>query len=157
VDTLDNRTVLTPEGHAELQAELHDLLTVKRPAVAERLKEAIELGDLSENFDYHDAKNQQGLMEARIRDLKAILATAAIIDCSHSNGCVAIGSKVTIKDEDGFEEEYMIVGPLEADPSDGKISYECSMGAALMDCKAGDKVSVETPAGVFEYEIISIK
>ncbi len=157
MDTTDNRTALTAEGHAELQLELQDLLTTKRHALAQRLKEAIELGDLSENFDYHDAKNQQGMMEARIRDLKAILACAVIIDCANSNGCVGIGSKVTIKDEDGDEEEYMIVGPLEADPSDGRISYECSMGAALMDCKAGDKVSVETPAGIFGYEIISVK
>ena len=153
----DNRTILTQKGYDELQRELEDLQTVKRPALAQRLKDAIALGDLSENFDYHDAKRQQGMMEARIRDLKAILSSATILENGGSNGCVTMGSKVVVKDEDGFEDEYMIVGPLEADPSDGKISYECSMGAALMERKAGDKVSVETPAGTFEYEIVSVE
>ena len=148
--------ILTQKGYDELQSELENLQTVQRPALAVRLKDAIAMGDLSENFDYHDAKRQQGMMEARIRDLKMILGSATIIECTGSNGCVAIGSKVMVKDEDGFEEEYMIVGPLETDPSNGKISFECSMGAALMDCKAGDKVSVETPAGVFGYEILSV-
>jgi transcription elongation factor GreA len=152
----DNRMVLTKEGYEELRRELEDLQTVKRHELAVRLKDAIALGDLSENFDYHDAKRQQGMMEARIRDLKMILGSATIIEKSNGNGCVAVGSKVMVKDEDGFEEEYMIVGPLEADPSDGKISYECSMGEALMDHKAGDKISVETPAGVFAYEIITV-
>lgn len=149
-------TILTSEGYAALQRELEEFQTVKRHALAERLRDAIALGDLSENFDYHDAKNQQGMMEARIRDLKAILATATVADCSASNGCVNVGSKVVVKDNEGFEDEYMLVGPPEADPSNGKISYECSMGAALMDHKAGDKVTVETPAGVFKYKIISI-
>ena len=152
----DDRMRLTPEGHAELQRELDDILKVKKPELTRRLGEAIKLGDLAENFDYHDAKRQQGMIEARLRDLRLILASATIIECSDGNGCVRIGSKVTVKDEDGYEEEYMIVGPLEADPSDGKISFECSMGAALMDRKPGEKVTVETPAGSFEYEIISV-
>lgn len=156
MDITDSKTILTQQGYDDIQRELEDLLTVKRPAIAARLKEAIALGDLSENFDYHDAKNQQGLMEARIRDLKAILACATVIDCTESNGSVCVGSKVVVKDDEGFEDEYMIVGPPEADPSNGKISYECSMGAALMDHKVGDKVSVETPAGTFEYEIVSV-
>lgn len=153
---VDDRFRLTAEGYADLQRELDEMLTVKRPELTRRLRDAIKLGDLAENFDYHDAKRQQGMMEARIRDLKVILGSGTIIECSESNGHVCIGSRVTIKDADGCEEQYMIVGPLEAHPSDGKISFECSMGAALMERKVGDKVSVETPAGVFAYEITSV-
>lgn len=154
----NNGNVLTRQGYEEMQRELHEIMKVKRPAVVERIKEALQLGDLSENFDYHDAKHQQGLLEARLQQLKSILDNATIIDCASEDGCVGVGSTVVIRDvEEGFEEEYMIVGPPEANPSDGKISFESCMGSTLMGCKAGDKIAVQTPAGEFQYEVVSIK
>jgi len=158
VDISDKRTVLTRKGYEDIRRELDEILTVKRPAVVQRIKEARELGDLSENFDYQDAKQTQGLLEARIRDLKAIINSATIIDCHEQDGCVGIGSKVVLKDlEDGCEDEYTIVGPAESDPSEGKISHESCVGKVLMGCKAGDKVKVDTPVGAtIEYEIISV-
>ncbi len=153
----DRGTILTREGYCDIKRELEELLTVKRPALANRLKEAIALGDLSENFDYHDAKRDQGLMEARIKHLKAILDTATVVECASTDGEVGIGTKVLVRDtSDGYEDEYTIVGPPEADPSEGKISYESNVGAALMGRKVGDKVSVETPGGAMELEIVCV-
>lgn len=149
---------MTRQGYDDIRRELDRLLTAERPAVVKRLKEAIALGDLAENFDYHDAKRQQGLMEARIRDLKRILDSATIIECNESIEAVNVGSKVLVRDvADGFEERYTIVGPPEADPSEGKISYESNMGTALLGRKAGERISVEAPCGVLEFEVVSIE
>ncbi len=151
-------TVITQQGYNDIVSELENLLTVERPAVVARLKEAIALGDLKENFDYHDAKRQQGMMESRIRDLKRILDDSAVIDCANGNGEIGVGSKVMVRDlNDDFEDEYMIVGPPEADPTEGKISYESNVGSALLGRKVGDRVSVETPCGVLEYEIVCVQ
>jgi len=153
----DKGLVLTRKGYDDAQRELQELLTVKRPALSERLKNAIALGDLSENFDYHDAKREQGMVEARIRDLKMILDTATVVECAGADGEVVVGSKVLVRDvSDGFEDEYTIVGPPEADPSEGRISYESNVGAALLGRKVGDRISIETPGGVFEYEIVCV-
>jgi transcription elongation factor GreA len=158
VDLSDKRTVLTPRGFEELQQELNEILRVKRPAVVARISEARELGDLSENFDYHDAKQVQGMLEARVRDLKAILNSATVIDCPDPDGSIGIGSKVTLKDlEGGYEDEYMLVGPAESDPSEGKISHESCVGKVLIGRKSGDKVTVETPGGQVSYEIICVE
>jgi transcription elongation factor GreA len=158
VEVFDSRTAMTREGYEEARRELEELVRVKRPAVTERIREARALGDISENFDYHDAKRQQGMIEGRIMQLKTLIDCATIIECNGGNGCVGLGSKVTIKDaEEGYEDEYIIVGPQEADPSGGKISCESSVGGALMGCKEGDQVVVETPAGTFTYEIIAVR
>jgi transcription elongation factor GreA len=159
VDLSDKRVVLTRQGFDEIQRELNEILTVKRPAIVERIKEARELGDLSENFDYHDAKQMQGLMEARIRDLKAIINSAVVFDCPENDGRVGIGSKVVVKDlEEEYEDEYILVGPAESDPSEGKISHESCVGKVLLNCKAGDEVTVETPGGaIIRYKIISVE
>lgn len=150
-------TVLTREGYDNIQKELQELIKVQRPAITARIGEARLLGDLSENFDYHDAKRQQGLVEGRIVELKRILDDATVVECPASSDEVSIGCKVLVKDlEEGFEDEYTIVGPPEANPSEGKISYESIVGSALMGHKVGDKFPVTTPAGVFEYEVISI-
>jgi len=151
-------TLLTQQGYNDIARELEHLLTMQRPAMVRRLKEAIALGDLSENFDYHDAKRQQGMMEARIRDLKRILDDSAVIECANGNGEVSVGSKVMVRDvNDNFEDEYTIVGPPEADPTEGRISYESNVGSALLGRKVGDRVSVETPCGVLEYEILCVE
>lgn len=158
MDVSEHRLVLTQQGYDDIKRELDEILAVKRPALVKRLKEAIALGDLSENFDYHDSKRQQGMLEARIRELKTILNSATIMEATaHDGGGISIGSKVVVRDQDGFEDEYMIVGPPEADPSEGKISYESSMGSALMGRKTGDVFCVETPGGTLECVILSVQ
>lgn len=153
----DDKIVLTREGRAEIERELEELLTVKRPALTDRIREARQLGDLSENFDYQDAKRQQGMLEARINELKAILKRAVIVDCSSGNGCVGVGSKVVVKDlDEAIEEEYTIVGGFEASPADGRISCESCVGKALIGAKEGDIVEVMSPGGVFKYKVISV-
>ncbi|MHB0913206.1 MAG: transcription elongation factor GreA [Armatimonadota bacterium] len=157
MDIPENGTVLTRNGYDKIRRELEELIKVKRPAIVDRIREATALGDLSENFDYHDAKHQQGLLESRLADLKAILSCATVVDCANGNGCVGIGSVVKVKDvSDGYEDTYTIVGPPESNPSEGKISYESSVGAALVDRKVGEVVEVETPSGNFKYEIVAI-
>jgi transcription elongation factor GreA len=155
---VDYSNKLTREGYDNIRKELEDIIKNRRPAVRSRIKEAIALGDLSENFDYHDAKREQGMIEGRIMELKAILGNATVIEACESNGCVDIGVKVVIKDcDDDCEEEYTIVGPPESNPSEGKISYESSVGEALMGHKVGDIVTVKTAGGEFKYEILSME
>jgi len=157
VDLSRQKVVLTRQGYEDIQRELEEIQTIKRPALVRRIREARQLGDLSENFDYHDAKRQQGMIDGRIKELKSILGQAMVVDKSESDGHATVGSTVVIKDlDEGFEETYSIVGPAESSPGDGKISHESTMGGALMGHKAGEMVSVETPAGVFRYEILSV-
>lgn len=149
---------LTREGAAELRAELEELVTVRRPALARLLKEAIAQGDLSENADYHDAKEQQAFLEGRILYLEALLHSAVIIEESENGKPkeVAVGTEVTIQDEDGEQEKYRIVGAAEADPRNGKISNESPMGAALLGRRVGDRVRVQTPGGEWQVTIKKI-
>ena len=129
VDYTEEGFILTREGYEEMQRELNEILTVKRPAIVDRIREARQLGDLSENFDYEDAKRAQAMMEARIKELKAIVAHATIVDSASCDGCVGVGSKVVVKDlDEGYEDEYTIVGPAESSPSEGKISLESCVG-----------------------------
>ncbi len=149
---------LTREGAAELRAELDELITVRRPALARQLREAIGQGDLSENADYHDAKEQQAFLEGRIQYLETLLRRAVIIDESENGKPkeVAVGTEVTIQDDDGEQETYRIVGAAEADPRNGKISNESPMGAALLGRRVGDRVRVETPGGEWRVTIKKI-
>ncbi len=157
MDLADNDVILTRQGYEQIKRELEETITVKRPAIVERIKEARLLGDLSENFDYQDAKRMQGILEGRVMELKALLDSAVVVDSANEDGTVGVGSKVVVRDaEDGSEEEYFIVGPAEASPADGKISHESSMGAALIGRKAGDKAEVHGPGGVFYYDIVSV-
>ena len=153
----DDRTVLTRHGCDELQRELDEILKVKRPEVVQRIREARALGDLSENFDYHDAKRTQGLLEARIRELKAILSRAIVVE-TEANGHITVGSQVIVRDmEEGFEDKYTIVGPAESSPSEGKISHVSCVGSSLMGKRVGDIITVETPGGELRYEIVSVQ
>lgn len=148
---------LTPEGEAKLKAELAELTGPKREELAQRLRAAIQMGDLSENADYHKAKEDQGFLEGRIQEIEAILRNAVIIEKTTSTGVVTIGSTVTIQEE-GFEpEQYYLVGPTEADPRQGKISHESPIGKALMDKKVGDVAEAETPGGKIKFKIIKIE
>lgn len=152
---------LTAQGAEELQQELDELITVKRPALAALLKEAISQGDLSENADYHDAKEQQAFLEGRIQYLENLLHHAIIIDEDTTNAPlneVQVGSAVTIHGDGEMDEEtYRIVGAAEADPRNGKISHESPIGAALLGRAVGDKVHVQTPGGTWTVTIKSIE
>ncbi|MCD4686532.1 MAG: transcription elongation factor GreA [Anaerolineae bacterium] len=153
-------TYLTAEGAEELRQELEDLIKVKRPALAAQLKEAISQGDLSENADYHDAKEQQAFLEGRILYLEHLLRKATIIDAAASNKPLQeaqVGCEVTILGEGEPDvETYRIVGAAEADPRNGKISNESPMGSALLGRKVGDVVPVQTPGGEWNVTIKSI-
>ncbi|MBI5958931.1 MAG: transcription elongation factor GreA [Chloroflexi bacterium] len=149
---------LTAKGAADLRAELEDLLTVKRPALAALLKEAISQGDLSENADYHDAKEQQAFLEGRILYLEKLLHTAVIIDENESGAPTQVqpGTTVTVQADGEDPETYRIVGAAEVDPRNGKISNESPLGIALMGRHKGDKVRVKTPDGEWVVKIIKI-
>jgi|SRR5581483_7645840 transcription elongation factor GreA len=149
---------LTEEGAAELRRELEELKTVKRPQLAAKLKEAISQGDLSENADYHDAKEQQAFLEGRIQYLETLLHSAIIVsDNGKKAATVGIGSEVTVEESGEPPETFIIVGAAEANPREGKISHESPLGRALMGHKVGDKVKVEAPAGQLIFKIKSIK
>lgn len=148
---------LTPEGEAKLNAELQDLKGPKREELSKRLRSAIQMGDLSENADYHKAKEDQGFLEGRIQELEAILRNAIIIKETKSSGIIFIGSHVTIQEDTFDPETYHLVGPTEADPRQGRISYESPIGRALMDKKVGDIAEAETPGGKIKFKILKIE
>jgi transcription elongation factor GreA len=148
---------LTPAGQAKLEEELRHLETVRRREVGERIKEAKEFGDISENSEYDDAKNEQAWVESRILEIGQILAHATIIDPPTKSDKVTLGSKVKIESSSGSTTVYQVVGSAEADPANDKISNESPVGHAIMGHKKGDTVQVETPSGkVIEYKIVSI-
>lgn len=147
---------LTSERLKELKAELELLRTAKRIEVAERLKRAKELGDLSENSEYIEAREEQGHVESRIFELEEMVKNAAIIKKSVSKDIVCIGSTVRVS-KDGKESSFTIVGSNEARPESGLISNESPLGRSFLDKKAGDEVTVEAPAGTMVYKIIAIE
>jgi transcription elongation factor GreA len=149
---------LTAEGAEELRRELDELLNVRRPELAAKLKAAVAEGDLKENADYHDAKEKQAFLEGRIQYLENVLRAATIISNEGGADVVRLGSQVTIVEEGVDEEEtYSIVGAAEANPREGKISHESPIGGALLGHKKGDKVKVKTPAGEITFKIKKIK
>jgi transcription elongation factor greA len=151
--------VLTTEGYNKLEEELKYLKGPKKMQVAERIKIAREFGDLSENSEYDDAKNEQALLEAKIQDIENMLRVAKVVDDDEvSTRKVGIGTQVTVHDFE-FDEDitYGIVGATEVDMKNNKISNESPVGKALIGAKKGDEVDVETPGGVIKYKILSIK
>ena len=151
-------TVLTKDGVAKLEAELENLKTVRRQEVAEKIKVALSFGDLSENSEYDEAKNEQGIVESRIAEIEATLAHAQIIDSDDiTTEKVSIGAVVKILDKEMDEEmEFQIVGTSEANIDKGQMSDESPIGAAIIGKKIGDIVDVETPSGVIQFEILDI-
>jgi transcription elongation factor GreA len=148
---------LTQEGLDKVREELKTLKTINRPEIIRAIKEARALGDLSENADYHAAREEQAVLEARIQDLEAMVENAVIISEAKSNE-VRIGATVTIKYVDDDEtEEYKIVGSKEADPFENRISNESPIATAINGHKKGDKVTVESPNGKYDIEIVEIK
>ncbi|MBQ9384692.1 MAG: transcription elongation factor GreA [Ruminiclostridium sp.] len=152
------QTVLTQEGLEALEAELENLKTVKRKDIAEKIKVALSFGDLSENSEYDEAKNEQGIIEARIAEIEATLKNVVIIDADALNTeHVQHGNKVTVKDiEEDEIRELHIVGSKEVDVKHGKISDESPIGKALLGHAKGDIVDVETPSGLLQFEILEI-
>ena len=118
---------ITPEGLVAVREELHQLTTVRRPYIVEKIKSAREHGDLSENFEYHSAKNEQGFIESRIQELEQIVRNHRLISAPTPTGVVQLGSTVSFTEEDGPEESYRIVGPAEADPAHGRVSNESDL------------------------------
>ena len=154
-----NKTLLTEQGYQELKDELDHLINVRRPENIKAIKDARSLGDLSENADYDAARNEQAELEGRIKQLEKLLENVEIIDDSKQDkSTVSVGNTVSIKyiDEDD-EEEYKIVGSQEADPFACKISNESPIARALLNHKVGDIVDVDSPNGVYQIEITSIK
>lgn len=155
-----DQTLVTKEGLKKLQDELDELKGMKRKEVAERLKEAISYGDLSENSEYQEAKTEQAFIEGRILELEQMIKNAKIISdkVTTKTKDIQIGTSVTIRNKtDGDDAvEYTIVGSTEADPLDHKISNESPVGKALLGKKKGDVVDVKTPAGTFKYEVVKV-
>lgn len=157
----EKKYYVTAEGLEALETELNYMITVRRKEVAEKIKVALSFGDLSENSEYDEAKNDQAMVEARIADLDVMLKNVVLIDDSElSNEKVNIGSRieVSIVGPDGkkSKREFKIVGSNEADPRNGKISDESAVGQALIGQKKGKAVEVETPAGIAKYKVVSI-
>ena len=151
----EKKVMLTQEGYNKLVEKLNFLKSVRRIEVADRLKAAIALGDLSENSEYVDAKNEQGFLEGEIMDLEAQIHNSVIIH-EETGDVVSLGSTVRIKFPNGNEDTYMIVGSTEADPDEKRISDESPVGAALIGQTAGSTVQVHAPAGILQYKILEI-
>ena len=152
----DRPVLLTKDGLQQLQEELDQLVQVRRGEVAERIRQAREFGDISENAEYTEAKNEQSLVEGRIQTLEAMIRNAVLIeDAPREVGVVAVGAKVTVTTEDG-EESYAIVGAAEADPLKGRISNESPLGRALMGHRAGEEVEWTSPSGTSRVRIVTV-
>jgi len=153
---MTNDVHITPEGLEAVEKELDELVTKRRPYIASKIKAARELGDLSENFEYHAAKNEQGFIEARINDLQAIVKHHVLIEPTKSHGVVAMGSTVRFQEDGEGEETYRIVGPAEADPKAGRVSYESALGKALIGHRIGEEVEVKTPNAAYRVRIVGV-
>jgi transcription elongation factor GreA len=155
---MSDQPYLTAEGAARLKEELAQLKGPGRESLAKRLRAAIQEGDLSENADYHKAKEDQGFLEGRIQELEYLLKNAIIVEPHEGEReTVDIGARVTIQEEDAPPETYLMVGAKEADPRNGRISHESPIGSALMGRKVGETVTVETPAGQIHLKILQIE
>ena len=152
---MDNK-VLTEEGLNKLKKELEYLKTEKRPEVSERIKSAKELGDLSENAEYQEAKESQSFVEGRVLELEHLIKTSAVAEKTKNDGKDYIGCKVQI-DKEGKILDFIIVGSTEADPAQGKISLESPFGEALMGKTVGDEVDVDLPSGTTKCKILKIE
>jgi transcription elongation factor GreA len=159
---MPKQVILTKEGLDKLEAELEELKSVKRKEVAEKIKVALSFGDLSENSEYDEAKNDQAIVEARIADIEVMLKNVRVIDEDElSSENIHIGSKIELRVTNpatgsSTVVNYKIVGSNEADPLSGNISDESAVGKAVLNHRIGDKIEVEVPAGTMEYEVLAI-
>lgn len=148
------RITLTQQGYQNLQDQLAEL-KVRREKVIARVQRAREFGDLSENSEYDDARNEQSFIEGKIKEIEGMIRNAEISDSGASNGVVSLGSKITVE-QDGKTEEFTLVGANESKPLEGKISIESPLGKSLLGKKVGETAKFDTPGGVVEYKIIKI-
>jgi transcription elongation factor GreA len=154
---MNKKILITKSGYRELKNELEDLIRNKRREVAERLREAKDFGDLTENSEYEDAKNEQAFIEGRILQINETLSKAEIVLERHNAKYVKIGSFVTLKNINSNEVvKYKLVSSIESNPLNNKISYESPLGTSIINKKVGSTVKVEVPAGVIRYEILDI-
>jgi transcription elongation factor GreA len=152
------QTFLTPEGLKKLEEELLFLRTTRRAQVADRLHQALagESGELTENAEYEDAKNEQAFVEGRIATLEIMLSNVSVIKEHSTKGVVSLGSTITVREDGSKPEKYQLVGAAEADPKQGRISNESPLGKALMGRRIGDEVKVNAPAGTLSFRIVAI-
>ena len=149
--------MLTKEGLQKLQEEIKELREIRRPEIIDKIEQARELGDLSENAEYHDAKEQQGWLESRIAEIEEIMKRATITDAVVSGGdSIVIGASFTVQDKEGKKKDLTVVGFNEADPGNGRISNESPLGRAFVGKKVGDIVEIEVPKGIIVYKITNI-
>ena len=155
---MNNKYYLTKEGAENMRIELEDMINVQRVEISERLEFAISQGDLSENADYHKAKEDQGFLEGKIQEYEEKLSGAVIIEDTHKDsGVVDIGSWVTIKEDDNPEERYQVVGATEANPRDGRISNESPIGSAVLGRVDGETITANTPGGDMKFKILKVE
>ncbi len=149
---------MTRKGHAALEAELKHLKSEERPAIIRAISEAREHGDLSENAEYHSAKEKQSFIEGRIKELESVISLADVIDPAKMNGAIKFGATVTLVDEDTDEEKtYQIVGEYEADIEQGLLNIKSPIARALIGKEEGDSVEVRTPGGERSYEVLKVQ
>jgi len=151
---MTDQQIISEEGYLKLQEELHQLNTTKRREIADRIEKAKELGDLSENAEYSDAKEAQAFNEGRISEITSLLKNITVVK-NHAKNEIGMGSKITVE-TNGQEKEFMIVSFNEADPLAGKVSNESPLGFSFLDKKLGDVVTVHTPKGEIKYKIVKI-
>jgi transcription elongation factor GreA len=155
---MSDQSYLTVEGAEKIKAELAELKGPRRTELAQRLRSAIQMGDLSENADYHKAKEDQGFLEGRIKELDYLLHNAVIVDISDvSRDSVQVGTRITIQEEGEEPETYQMVGANEADPPNGRISNESPIGQALFGKKVGETAIAQTPGGQIKFKILKIE
>ena len=155
---IDKPVFLTAEGRTRLKAELEFMTSVRRREVADRIHSAKDQGDITDNAEYEDAKNEQAFVEGRILELESKLRNAVLIaNEANGSGLVQLGSTFTIKDSEGEESRYTIVGSAEAKPAQGRISNESPVGRSLLGRHVGDEVPVRTPGGIVTYSVIAVE
>src|SRR5258708_6726684 len=154
---MTNDVHITPEGLVAVRKELDQPTTGRRPAIVAKIKAARGVGDLSQEFQCHAAKNEQGMMEARINELESIIKNHVLIETKPRTGIVDMGSTVHFSEDGADEETYRIVGPAEADPKAGRVSYESALGKALIGHRVGGEVEIKTPNGTYSVRIVGIE
>jgi transcription elongation factor GreA len=152
----EERMLLTPEGKVDLEKELVLLRDVKRPQLLQRIQELSSDGDVSDNSEYEDVKEELVQLESRIREIEIFLGDAEVVEHVAANGVVVFGSTVTVVDEENEEETWMIVGPQEANPLQGRISNVSPVGSALIGKRVGETVAVNAPGGKTEFRIVNV-
>jgi transcription elongation factor GreA len=153
----ERKVRLTPEGKARLQKELDQLRKERLPELSRLIQEATGDGDISDNSEYEEMKDEYMYLENRVYELENTLDNAEIIQAGSGDGSVQLGSMVTVRDEDGFEERWLIVDSAEASSSENRVSSDSPVGKAMLGCRAGDTATVETPGGSYTYAIINVE